>query len=117
MIQNFKQYNENLTDKMTPKSEEDVKKAITSYTKKIKNALKAKNEEEGLIEEYVDINGVMNNVMKIKGLNDKEFLLLLIENDIISLQGIYESFLENIAYDDDLHEEAILKILNLLNDN
>ena len=114
MILKFEQYNEGLTDKMTPKSDEDVKSAIDKYIEEVKEAVQKAKDDEEQIEAYVDIRDVLNTLMKIKGLNLTELIVELIEKDIISVNEIINDYIETFNYDDGMYEEVLFDILNIM---
>jgi len=113
MIKKFKQYNEGLTDQMTPKSDEDVKGGIKNYIKDVNDKLQAMEEEDGLPEEYITIYDILDAVKQIKGISTIEALGYI--DDSRGLNNmIYQYIDDNITFDTELHLDAIRNALKKL---
>ena len=56
MIKKFRQYNESLTDKMTPKSDKDINLSLDGYIQKLENILKSEpyDDSEFGAEKFLD---------------------------------------------------------------
>jgi hypothetical protein len=113
MIQNFKQYNESLTDKMTPKSDEDVKRGIKNYVKDVNDKLQAMEEEDGLPEEYITIFEILNTIQKLKGISAIEAMGYIDGDDELD-NYIYQYLEDNITYDPEIHKDVIRSAIEKL---
>jgi len=104
MIKNFEQYNESLRDKMTPKSDEDVRKAL-------KNGLSANFHEDDRIPLYLRYH--LNYLAK-KAKEDGYFETRL------EAYSFFENYIEELIEFANLHnnrrENVYIEFLDLLQD-
>jgi len=114
MIKKFKQYNEGLTDHMTPKSATDVKTGIKNYIKDVNDSLQAMEEEDGLPEEYVTIYDVLSTIRKIKGISAIEALGYIDDNDDSLDNYVYQYLEDNVTYDPEMHKDIIRSAIEKL---
>jgi len=98
MIKKFNQYNESIRGEMKPKSEEEIKSGVDGYVKNIEKKLKDMLVDEDEGDERMDYAyDIFEMLEDLYGLEThKDTVKLLIEEDFINADEIYESVLDKL---------------------
>ena len=116
MIKKFKQYNEGLSDQMTPKSDDDVQKGINSFLIELKRRISDPQTDE----DHIMAWEMVNKLLAIEGINEgRDVLNTLIDNDIVNTHQLIQYIQEDIdgEYSGYSTEHKLLSILEILEDN
>jgi hypothetical protein len=110
MIKNFKQYNEGLTDKMTPKSEDEIIKSLDEEIERIKTIPGYK----------ADINKIIDMVIQIKEMS--EIFKDLITSGIDGVELLYlmlddNNFMPHKNYFKRTKNDILVELINYIKDN
>jgi len=94
MIKNFEQYNEGLTDKMTPKSDEEINNAINNALQDFQKLID-NNEFKDVEDKFYSIIDMLLKVYGIKG--DSEEIKFLTDVNILDANTILQYELDSIV--------------------